>query len=151
MELKELGYTDPIVNYTGFSSQGDGLRFTSHDIDLEKFIKRQKNKDKFAPLIPYIQAADLTGSIYATTSQYFHEHTAKVSLELNDYETAGTIVNDLLTELENAIEAERMSLCRKYYKRLEQNYYYDISAEAIIETIEANGYTFEANGTMRNA
>ena len=42
------------------------------------------------------------------------------------------------------------SLLEDYSIMLQQEYEYQTSEEAIIETIEANGYTFEANGTLNN-
>lgn len=41
-------------------------------------------------------------------------------------------------------------LCQCYLKMLTDEYNYFTSEEAILETIEANEYTFESDGTMRN-
>ena len=44
----------------------------------------------------------------------------------------------------------KIDLLQNYYKMLQKEEEYLISDEAIIETFEANEYTFEANGKMRN-
>ena len=40
--LKEIGITEPKINYAGFYSQGDGLSFTSQLVCLAKLCKYMK-------------------------------------------------------------------------------------------------------------
>lgn len=52
--------------------------------------------------------------------------------------------------LDDLLEEYAGKLCECYLKMLSEEYDYLTSEEAILETIEANEYTFEANGQMRN-
>jgi hypothetical protein len=42
VELEKLGFSCPSIQFSGFSSQGDGASFTCNIIDLSAFLKREK-------------------------------------------------------------------------------------------------------------
>ncbi len=85
-------------------------------------------------------------------------NTARLILKEHGEETETyKLAGKFLTECENYQELEDLEeqfltdLLNEYANMLQKESEYLQSKEAIIETIEANEYTFEANGKMRNA
>jgi hypothetical protein len=106
------------------------------------------------PLIRLAEMEELEINICKNgyANHYSHEKTRYIEVINNgNGETEWTKEqNDLAAKLEKVVEAERLQLSKDIYKRLQKQYEAETSNEAIIETIELNGYTFEVDGTMRN-
>jgi hypothetical protein len=151
VELETLGYNSPDIHYSGFWSQGDGASFDATP-DAQKIISRIGGE--FMPLIRLAEMEELEINICKNgyANHYSHEKTRYIEVINNgNGETEWTKEqNDLAAKLEKVVEAERLQLSKDIYKRLQKQYEAETSNEAIIETIELNGYTFEVDGTMRN-
>lgn len=146
--LEKIGFSHTKINYSGFSSQGDGLSFTGYYsynkgslkaiieefplwIELHKIVKN----------IQDIQRKNfyrIEGNIVRKNNYYCHENTVAFCTE-NQY---------LHSDIDKEIECEFRSLMKEFYSNLEKEYDYLTSEEAIIETIEANEYEFDAEGNM---
>lgn len=50
--LENIGFTDVIINYTGFCSQGDGASFTSGEMDIEKVLRHLRVYSKYRRYVP---------------------------------------------------------------------------------------------------
>jgi len=124
--LESLGYIDIKFHFNGFSSQGDGACFDAK-IDIEKMLR----------------GVNLSTGDFATiektamANHYCHAKTRYID---------GSINTKLLEKMNNDYQEQ----CEQLYRDLEKEYEYLTSTAAIIETIEANQYTFEGNGKMRN-
>ena len=137
-KLNELGYQNADIAFSGFSSQGDGASFTA-DLDLSKFKPR------------FMEATQLdfslvSGLVRRLSSHYSHAQTCTVELAPDNDDVNA----DLVSMLEASIEKERERLCKELYRSLEKYYDELTTDEAIKETIEANEWTFEKDGTMCN-
>lgn len=76
-----------------------------------------------------------------------------IEIELYDFEELDKETQDKVIENNrdiNIIEKNRERLGDQLYKELEEEYWELMSDEQVKETLIANEYTFEKNGTMRN-
>lgn len=131
--LEKQGFEEPKILYSGFGSQGDGACFTCKSIDFEKF---ENGEYKKADVSAYIEHS----------YRYFFATSTNVCIE-----TEESVSDDLSNEIEKAIKDKREEIGNKIYRDLEEAYSHATSDECIIECFEANDYTFEENGDMRNA
>lgn len=148
--LESYGFTNPEINFSGFWSQGDGLSFTSGRIDFDKLWDHlivsqpvQKRKRFFIE--------NLLVKIVRTNHRYSHERTVSTDMDFqySVFKDEHPRVAKAINEIEEAIESLRISLCRTYYKELENEHEYLTSDEAIEEMSAANDYLFDEYGEMR--
>jgi len=143
-KLEKLGYYEIEIFFSGFYSQGDGASFKA-EVNLVKYVKQTKQQTKYKSL-------DLENfkAVITKAGHYEHEYTMDSTIE--DWSEKDTTEKQikLINELENEILENSREYARKIYAELKNQYEYLTSRKAIVETIEANEYTFEANGTMRN-
>ncbi len=131
--LRENGFLDAKIEYSGFGSQGDGASFTA-DIDMNKFLV-----GKYAAL----KDTDFELKITFSHSRYCHERTKEVvGCFYHGTEAEGLLIDELVDEVEEL----RLELCREIYRMLEQEYDYRTSKEYFAEYAENNEYEFLENG-----
>lgn len=131
--LASIGYDDVQIFFSGFSSQGDGASFTATG-DVEKLVEKKYRK--------YIDTITFTKS-----GHYEHEYAMSINIDYTD-EPTGKIQSIEFENLEKELLEDARSEARAIYKRLEKEYYYLISDDAIIETIQANDYDFTEDGKI---
>lgn len=129
-DLKKLGFSDIEINFSGFSSQGDGASFTGV-LDLENIEKIKKKNLEFYWLdktaLGLFKATSFDDDetiieINRTGSMYYHYNT------VSSY-------NDSLNEFVQYVSKE-------IYKALESNYDCLTSNESITESLINNDYEF---------
>jgi hypothetical protein len=142
--LELLGFYRINTFFSGFWSQGDGASFTARYSNEKRITTKIKY---YAPLdlelhriakgIQDIQQSckyEFVGSIYCT-GNYSHSHTMR--FETEDYN------NPKIDEYED----DFLQLCRDladwYYEKLEQEWDFLNSDEAISEHLNSNEYDFE--------
>jgi len=150
------------IHFSGFYSQGDGSAFNaSLDIaDLIKGITDQLWRG-YAPLVelslspPDVDkrvlnlikntVLDCTGEIKQQSRGYYIKAYLTTYFPNNhDYSN----ISNELDKLETWLEETAETLNRYLYKSLREEYEYQTSEKAIIETIEANEYSFTADGKI---
>ena len=146
-QLAKRGFEDAEIRFSGFSSQGDGASFTCKSVDALKWAKALKIK-----LSRAMQKAFKEGELTANVSRngfgsYVHDMTICADIE---GEAEGVDGNEY-APLADAMTEDARTLSRLLYRALENDYEYRTSDDAVKECIEANEWTFEKNGTMRNA
>lgn len=133
-ELKEIGITNVVVNYSGFFSQGDGLSFTGRVEDMSLFNKALKLDLKDDDIVEFVRISH----------KYFHENTVRTHLELDT-------IDERYDAIQEKIESFRKAKCHEYYKRLEKYYYECTSFENVKEFLldegDDNAY-FTKNGKL---
>jgi hypothetical protein len=161
-DLKDSGYKNVKIWFSGFWSQGDGACFDG-EIDAEIFIKKWI-KD-FWPLSWIMKWADFGFYIKQNNHHYSHKYTRYIDHESRDdimdaaegelkpfqYNILMALGgNDYLEKMiENlafSIDEDRKDWCDKIYKSLEEEYDYLMSDEAIKEHFEANDAKFNEDG-----
>jgi len=160
MKLRGIEIED--VQFSGFSSQGDGSSFTG-DVDLLHFMNwdaqehpsnslATTHKEVYLSMIPFNGEvnSEWIVSIKRNSHHYSHENTVSVNVDYNYYgEEEIELPEDAVISLEDSLNEIMRGYMRSYYKQLEAEYDYLTSAEAFLETCESNGYLFDENGDMQ--
>ena len=137
----------PRIYFSGFWSQGDGAFFEGEIEDLEKFLEAHEINDKsinnFVKLGGMINlSCAQVGNYYSVRFDSEYTNIEDLAEENSFYATlAGALVDEkdiieFCDETAPAIFREHMD---DLYKRLENEYNYQTSDEAVSETLEANG------------
>jgi len=167
--LNQIGFTDAELSFSGFWSQGDGASFTCKNVDLDKLkafmgtdIKPSTvidgTPEDFRPWIVYkidgktpanskyrSIPSETSASVDRRDNHYSHENTCEFVMEWPGA-SLSTLLQKTLKAFEKDVEQLRRDLCRAIYRDLEEEYEYQISDEQLIESAEANDYTFDAAG-----
>lgn len=149
--LQILGYSDIKTYYSGFWSQGDGASFIakwSYEKQSVNKIAEYAPKDtelhRIARRLQEISKHNLyqLNARLTNRGHYCHEYTMLIDyIERNN---GYKIAEDTDTQF---LELSR-DLARWYYKRLQEDYEYLTTDEAVIETILANEYEFDKQGEI---
>lgn len=140
---------DPVVYWSGFSSQGDGASFKGrYRAHADAYLKI---KD-YAPVDDVLQgiaqaldeafaiAGERTKCTITTRGNYSHSGTMEFEFDNDsddDYDVAA---------VEKLVSEALRGFADWIYRQLEQEYEYRTSEEAVSELMEANEYTFTAAG-----
>ena len=150
-QLKEIGFMEPEIYFSGFHSQGDGLCFDCSYIDLLKVIphieknflkKHNITKNRLKIISEYCDFLIYKNS-YA--NHYSHEktHYIDISSETSIFKGKYLKIEQIVDYIKDCIEELRVSLCREYYKQLNDEYDYRMSDKSIEETLISNEYYFD--------
>jgi len=147
--LETLGFYNVETYFTGFSSQGDGACFTA-SVSYEKgclsTIKKEYPTwtELHSIVSEYIKVQKKAfygiGGTVNHSGHYYHELSMDYYLE-NKH---GDWLNEDLTEQFKEVCRD---LAKLYYKRLENDYEYQVG-EGAKDTAEANEYTFTEDGKL---
>lgn len=140
-ELAEAGFTDAVISYSGFWSQGDGLSFDAK-IDIDKFAETP-NEKLVAKLINNGEISNFEINKNSYANHYSHVNTRYVDAP----EVTHTNIQAVIEALDVKISKKRVELCEKFYRALEEEYNGLISDEAIKDSLISNEYTYLENGT----
>lgn len=116
-----------------------GLKLTGFDIGRGNYCNGNLTMSIFDSIKKVLSEHGETCETYRTALDYQEE--------LNNLDETDENYED---ELERIEEAYLKDMLENYRIILSDEYDHLTSKEAIIETIDANSYTFEANGKMRN-
>lgn len=151
-----LGFLDVDIFWSGFWSQGDGACFAGswreRDVDYAKLVEHvgEEKAEEYGKFFHEMNALFDVGAIdshYVSLSHvglYYHEHSVRFGFDIPD-EDGGRTVPDFEEDFKEACQG----LMRKIYKNLEEEYEYQLSDEAIEETIECNEYDFNEEGGVK--
>lgn len=142
----EYGITDADIQWSGFSSQGDGASIsTDYYIDIEKFLRKCKAWSKFRVLHAIVEREEIHAKVNRSSSRYSHENTVSGSVEL-DYNIDWTSKQEETAErFEEFLTETIRELSCKLYRQLDDENDYQQSDEALWATIEANEYNYAVN------
>ena len=138
---------EPVIYWSGFSSQGDGACFEGYwyyKPDCLAAVMAHAPQDEKLHAI----ARDLQGhglGFAATirhTGRYYHAYSMEIDIEPTEDEG-----EPAAKETANVLKEAFVDFADWIYRQLEQEYVYQNSDEQIDETIRANEYEFNANGT----
>jgi hypothetical protein len=142
----------PSISYSGFSSQGDGASFKGYYKYKKgacKALKAYAPKDEeLQRICKTLQDAQKKVFYSATCNifqrgHYCHSGTMQIELDCKD-----NVSSELFDETEEAILQALRDFADWIYRQLESQYDYENSDSAIVESIEANCYEFNENGTI---
>jgi len=145
--LEAVGFEDPKIWFSGFSSQGDGACFDA-TVDSEKLVKFfiEAGHDKYKKLLR-IAYNNIQITINSHGSNYSHERCRYINLELNNYRECPRL-EKLVNEFEEDVEQLRLDFSREIYRSLETDYEWLTSDECVKESLEANEVEFKEDGSI---
>jgi uncharacterized coiled-coil protein SlyX len=161
-ELKNYGFEDVKIYFSGFWTQGDGACFISK-VNIVNFISAFKDEiikelnitEKQLNLIIKLQENYdfLTYKIKQFDTHYYHEYTIKADYEYYLYpfqyhEKLYNFLEKTVYQLQDFITEKARFYSRKIYRDLENEYDYLTSENAILETLEINDYEFTEDGNI---
>jgi hypothetical protein len=168
--LEQVGFTDAKINFSGFWSQGDGASFTS-GLDIEKLLTfftvpiepsqavLDGEPGGWLPRVVkecgqtinrryewlFLALDYLSGRVTRTSHHYSHENTCDASIDF-DFRRMTPELNAVIDAFQEDVEALRKDLCKAIYTALEEEYEWRVDDEQLLETSDANEYTFDADG-----
>lgn len=154
-KLKAMGFEDINIEYSGFSSQGDGASFTGKITDQESLIKLMEgiDKEKYKPLRFAMrrEEVELYANIINLDNHYSHEKTKRLELDMDEIANNINpkrleILEQLADDLEATLEEKRFELSKEIYKALEGEYEGLTSDEAVKDTLTINDFEFLEEG-----
>jgi hypothetical protein len=150
--LESIGFNNVEIHFRGFWSQGDGACFTGNYsyAPIKQAVKDWAFWPEFVEFAKALQAVNkryfygIEFQLYKFSHHYQHGNTVSITgLELSN----SNEIKDY-----SSLEDDILGLCRSFmqdiYCKLEREWEYTISDEAIIETIKCNEYKFDNNGNM---
>lgn len=143
--LELIGYYDIACYFSGFYSQGDGAcfsaRFSRNKRCLDKVKKYCPKEKKILNIVEQIQSEMPLHEEYEIkhSGRYYHEYCTNVYY-LGD--------NNKAEQLDERFLELSRQLMRILYKKLNDEYDYLNSSEAITEFIKANDYEFTEDGIL---
>lgn len=145
--LDALGFSDTDVQYSGFSSQGDGASFTGYGQYRKGSVAWVKaNYPKDEELLRITKSLQVVhkrfmyqGDVYIARigHRYSHESTIAVSsiMYLDDRQPDGDWYEDAKADMQEVVR----DLCQQIYSRLNDEYDYQMSDETCTEDLIESG------------
>jgi hypothetical protein len=150
-ELQHHGFEQVKILFSGFGSQGDGACFEAH-MHIAEYLKAHTLETTYPLLAKYPEYVDVS---LKHRGMYYHEHSTHLVPYFNAdiVNPDGTGISDEEMRVEQEYEAleqdisqEVVRLGRHIYKAIADEYYHQISAEAVQDTLTANEYTYLSDG-----
>lgn len=137
-ELRENGFYEPKISYTGFYSQGDGASFTFSSIDPLEIIKYSGLDTKYPKLVDLLENGQEL-EIYANAhreGRYYHEHSTVLNLDFNIYseiEEENCRLRSIMESFEKDLKGWMVSKNQEIYSAIKMEYECQTSTEVIEE------------------
>lgn len=132
---------EPDIHFTGFYSQGDGASFTgtySYQKASCAEIRAHAPRDE--------KLHRIADALAAEQRKHFYKIVAEISRRNYNYSHEHSV--HIEASAPNTVEEPLRDLMRWIYKQLQTEYEYQTSEEAALETIEANSYDFDEDGSL---
>lgn len=142
------------VYYSGFWSQGDGAMFEYDKVNLfDQFVAQLE----LSPMRKsWLKTQGYVTGYGKHRGYYYHSGCCEhyLSLESNftwtEAERFANWISSFEEQFQDYVKEIYENLCSELYRDLKKEYDYYTSDEAIIETIQANEYTFNEDGKIES-
>ena len=143
--LNAHGFLNADISYDVSCSQGSGACFDCKEFDLNLLLKdfNIKHKQWLINIIQNYGEIEIKRNSFS--NHYCHSNTR--DLYINFY-TNHDRINREVEKIAEYLEDLRKDLSDELYDMLQDDYDYQISDEAIMETLEANNYEFTGDGNI---
>lgn len=151
---EKKGFDIRRIYFSGFYSQGDGASFEAVTT-YEDYILKNRLGRKYRTLLNHVRGGE---SVTITTSgPYSHANTMHISSLYSEWTFSPLSDTDRAYEaaeradyqaetIRDYILEDARDLANDFYQRLEEEYEYLTSDEAVIEMLEANEFLFIEDG-----
>lgn len=161
--LKNIGFTNVEISFSGFYSQGDGASFTAdYDSRLINLDELKNHNTELYSLMTRIDSVFgtsgltsdniITASVKRVSRHYSHHNTVAIDdIAINgedEWITEDSRIYKAFEAIENYLSSLKDDLCYIIYNSLEREYNYQTSDEYIAELLTINDYNFLADGTF---
>ena len=159
-DMKEQGIYISNTYFSGFCSQGDGACFEGHLDDVPLFLEKNYKPDDYPMIRKLLDSGGTVKFSVSHSGHYYHENRTQYYIEADRLEH----VLDMPTEFHEQIveqwdsildteivDFEKQSVeifknnMRELYRKLEQEYDYLTTDEAVRETVVANDLQEESD------
>jgi hypothetical protein len=147
-DLKNYGFEDVKIYFSGFWSQGDGACFISKDINLTLLAEKLNFSTREINIIKALQEQGYIYSELTHNSQYYHEYSTCFVIYDGYTRATWKRILKIVARLESAIKNLIIRLSKGIYRDLQKEYEYLTSENAILETLEINDYEFTEDGNI---
>ena len=149
-KLKEIGFTNIEIYFSGFCNQGDGACFDA-DIDntlvVTHLVKMGRiSKTEAESILKLQDGFELKIRKNSYASRYSHGRTRYVTIEHLDMDNEEQEIR--VERFAEQVELLRLELSDAIYSALNIHYDYLTCDDAVYETLIANNYYFESNGKI---
>ena len=147
--LNEHGFLNADISYDVSCCQGSGACFDCKEFDLNLLLKDFDIKHK-QWLINIIQDyAEIEIKTNSFGTHYCHSNTRDLNIYFYDrgFHSHNRIDREI-QRIAEYLETLRKDLSDELYDMLQKDYDYQISDEAVMETLEANDYEFDESGRI---
>jgi hypothetical protein len=150
-ELEHRGFEQVKILFSGFGSQGDGACFEAR-LNIAKYLTAHHGETQYPLLAQYPEYVEVS---LKHRGMYYHERSTHLEPYFNAevVDPGGSGISDEETRVEQEYEAlekhlyeESVRLGRHIYKALEDEFFHQISAEAVQDTLVANEDTYLSDG-----
>ncbi len=141
---------EPKIWWSGFSSQGDGACFEgSYEYakgcakEIRSYAPQDQKLHAIADGLAQLQRENgyrVTAKVSHSSSHYYHKYTMDVNVYKGD--------NDASDELAETVKELMQDFAEWIYRSLEKEYEYRMSDEQVDESITANQYEFDEDGSI---
>jgi len=139
-QLEKFGFEQVKILFSGFGCQGDGACFTA-TVNITKILKARGLEKSFPEVLGASKQSLLWITLRHTYRYYFATSTDVVIQYDGDQDIDGE-----LERVERVIEDARKTWGNVIYSALEDEFYHQISAQAVQDTLIANEYTYLSDG-----
>ncbi len=155
-KLKDEGFEDVDIQFSGFHSQGDGASFTGRVTDIKLFVKETLGMKKMNDQV----LDNIEISIVRTDTRHVHENSVRLDCEVDGEEEIVLFrspgsnldikisVDSQCRNIEEAGSPWVKSRCKEIYSKLNKEHDSYFEDEHIIADIKANDYKFDKNGNI---
>lgn len=163
--LKYIGFTNAVISFSGFYSQGDGASFTadydSSLINLEELKNHNTELYNLMARIDSVYGASgltsdnrITANVKRISHHYSHHNTVTIDdiaindIEWGEYGSEDDKHNKAFELIENYLTSLKDDLCHIIYNSFRREYEYQNSDECIAGTLSINDYYFLEDGAF---
>ena len=157
-KLRDEGFVDVEIEFSGFNSQGDGASFTGRVTDIKLFVEGTLNMQKINDRV----LGNINISVVRIDSRHVHENSVRFDCEVEDededeivlFRAPGSGLNISISTQSQCNDIEEVggswvrSRCKEIYSKLNKEYDSYFEDENIIADIKANDYKFDEDGNI---
>lgn len=151
-DMKKVGVHVHSVHFSGFYSQGDGACFTGYMANIQTYLDHH-HVDQFPMLRKLLEHGGEVSVQSKHTGRYYHENSVTIGVEADKLyhvvesrselqdaviEQWDVLLDAEICDFETVVTEQWRTYMQELYRKLEAEYEYLTSDEAVWETLEAN-------------
>lgn len=153
VKLAKMGFDDAQINYSGFSSQGDGASFICKHVNICKFLRWHKGANEYRTLYNYLQEGGyVDASLYRSDHHYCHEYTVSANIDFSYYgedSARSDRLDDQVNRFEDWLVQEQRNLAKQIYHELKEEYFQYTDDDNILQYLKDQDFEVEGELVLK--